>query len=116
RWRPVLTGRYAARFRELAAAMPPVCRALREERPSADVLSEALSCLADAVVRQALPERLLRGHRPGRRSPLADRWTVALTGEAAALPGVREAEASELARPLHDWFRAAHQLDGPVEV
>ncbi|WP_433500685.1 DEAD/DEAH box helicase [Sphaerimonospora sp. CA-214678] len=116
RWRPVLTGRHTARFRELAAAMPPVCRAVREERPSVHVLIEALACLADAVVRQALPERLLRGHRPGQRSPLADRWTVALTGEAAALPGVREAEASELAGPLQDWFRAAHQLDGPVQV
>ncbi len=116
RWRPVLTGPHAARFRELAAAMPPVCRAVREERPSAHVLNEALACLTDAVVRQALPERLLRGHRPGQRSPLADRWTVALTGEAAALPGVREAEAGELARPLQDWFRAAHQLDGPVSV
>ncbi|MEU6411317.1 DEAD/DEAH box helicase [Microbispora sp. NPDC046933] len=116
RWRPVLTGPHADRFRELAAAMPPVCRAVGEERPSAHVLVEALAGLADAAVRQALPERLLGGHRPGRRSPLADRWTVALTGDAAALPGVRTEEAEALARPLEDWFRAAHQLDGPVKV
>ncbi|GGO13776.1 DEAD/DEAH box helicase [Microbispora bryophytorum] len=116
RWRPVLTGPDAARFRELAAAMPPVCRAVTEERPSAHVLIEAIAALTDAAVRQALPERLLGGHRPGRRSPLADRWTVALTGDAAALPGVRHEEAEALARPLRDWFRAAHQLDGPVKV
>ncbi|MEU8276126.1 DEAD/DEAH box helicase [Microbispora bryophytorum] len=116
RWRPVLTGPDAARFRELAAAMPPVCRAVTEERPSAHVLIEAMAALTDAAVRQALPERLLGGHRPGRRSPLADRWTVALTGDAAALPGVRQEEAEALARPLRDWFRAAHQLDGPVKV
>ncbi|MGW5260497.1 SNF2-related protein [Microbispora sp. NPDC004025] len=116
RWRPVLTGPHAARFRELAAAMPPVCRAVGAEHPSARVLSEALAGLADAAVRQALPERLLGGHHPGRRGPLADRWTVALTGDTAALPGVREEEAETLARPLEDWFRAAHQLDGPVKV
>ncbi|MEN3538262.1 SNF2-related protein [Microbispora sp. ZYX-F-249] len=116
RWRPVLTGPHAARFRELAAAMPPVCRAVGEERPSARVLNEALTALADAAVRQALPERLLGGHRPGRRGPLADRWTVALTGDTAALPGVREQEAETLARPLEEWFRAAQQLDGPVKV
>ncbi|MBX6383842.1 MAG: DEAD/DEAH box helicase [Microbispora sp.] len=116
RWRPVLTGAYADRFRELAAAMPPVCRAVERERPSARVLGEALACLTDAAVRHALPERLLGGHRPGRRSPLADRWTVALTGETAALPGVSEEEAETLARPLREWFRAAHRLDGPVRV
>ncbi|WP_182905760.1 DEAD/DEAH box helicase [Microbispora sp. H13382] len=116
RWRPVLTGPHAARFRELAAAMPPVCRAVAEERPSSHVLIEAVAGLADAAVRQALPERLLGGHRPGRRGPLADRWTVALTGDTAALPGVSDQEAETLARPLEDWFRAAHQLDGPVKV
>lgn len=116
RWRPVLTGAHADRVRELAAAMPPVCRAVGEERPSAHVLIEALAGLTDAAVRQALPERLLGGHRPGQRSPLADRWTVALTGDTAALPGARREEAEALARPLEDWFRAAHQLDGPVKV
>nr|WP_225311175.1 DEAD/DEAH box helicase [Microbispora cellulosiformans] len=116
RWRPVLTGPYADRFRELAAAMPPVCRAVEEERPSARVLIDALAGLADAAVRQALPERLLGGHRPGRRSPLADRWTVALTGDAADLPGARQEEVEALARPLQDWFRAACRLDGPVRV
>ncbi|MEU7692355.1 DEAD/DEAH box helicase [Microbispora hainanensis] len=116
RWRPVLTGAHADRFRELAAAMPPVCRAVGQERPSARLLAEALACLADAAVRQALPERLLGGHRPGLRGPLADRWTVALTGDTAALPGARQEEAEALARPLEDWFRAAHQLDGPVRV
>ncbi|MFF3669241.1 SNF2-related protein [Microtetraspora malaysiensis] len=116
RWRPVLTGPYAARFRELAGAMPPVCRAVDEERPSAHVLIEALACLTDAVVRRSLPDRLLRGHRPGPRSPLADRWTVALSGEAAALPGVKPAEAEKLAAPLLEWFAAAHRLDGPVRV
>lgn len=116
RWRPVLTGPYAARFRELAAAMPPVCRAVTEERPSAHVLIEALACLTDAAVRRALPDRLLGGHRPGPRAPLADRWTVALTGQEAMLPGLTRAAAEKLATPLQEWFTSAHQLDGPVRV
>ncbi|GIH81293.1 helicase HelZ [Planobispora longispora] len=116
RWCPVLTGSDAARFRELAAAMPPVCRAVAEERPSAHVLIEVLAGLADAAVRRALPDRLLGGHRPGRRSPLADRWTVALTGDEPVLPGVTRAEADELAGPLQEWFRSAHRLDSSVRV
>ncbi|WP_326824033.1 DEAD/DEAH box helicase [Streptosporangium sp. NBC_01756] len=116
RWRPVLTGPHADRFRDLAAAMPPVCRAVVEERPSAHVLIEALACLADATVRQTLPDRLLGGRRPGPSSPAADRWTAALTGEVAALPGLTRAEADRLAGPLQAWFRSAHLLDGPARI
>ncbi|GAA2887148.1 DEAD/DEAH box helicase [Streptosporangium fragile] len=116
RWRPVLTGPYAARIGELAAAAPPVCRAVAEERPSAHVLIEALACLADAAVRRALPDRLLGGRRPGPRGPLIDRWLVALTGEDAALPGLTRAAADKVAEPLREWFRSAHRLDGPVRV
>ncbi|MET8389775.1 DEAD/DEAH box helicase, partial [Streptosporangium canum] len=116
RWRPVLTGPHAARFRDLAAAMPPVCRAVTEERPSSHVLIEALAGLTDAAVRQALPDRLLGGRRPGLRSPLTDRWMAALTGEGAALPGLTRAEADKLAEPLQEWFRSAHLLDGPARV
>ncbi|MGJ6964109.1 DEAD/DEAH box helicase, partial [Streptosporangium sp. G11] len=116
RWRPVPTGPHAARFRDLATAMPPVCRAVAEERPSAHVLSEALACLSDAAVRRALPDRLLGGRRPGARGPLTDRWVVALTGEDATLPGLTRAAADELAEPLREWFRSAHLLDAPVRV
>ncbi|MDP9841338.1 DEAD/DEAH box helicase [Streptosporangium lutulentum] len=116
RWRPVLTGPYAVRFRDLAAAAPPVFRAVAEERPSAHVLIEALAGLTDAAVRQKLPDRLLGGRRPGPRGPLADRWMVALTGETATLPGLTRAEADALATPLREWFRSAHLLDGPAKV
>ncbi|GAA4584604.1 DEAD/DEAH box helicase [Planotetraspora phitsanulokensis] len=116
RWRPVLTGADGARFRELAAAMPPVCRAAGEERPSAHVLGEVVAGLADSAVRQALPERLLGGHRPGARSPLADRWIVALTGDDALLPGVTALAAEQLARPLNAWLSQAQRADGPFRV
>ncbi|MEW9529769.1 DEAD/DEAH box helicase [Microbispora sp. NPDC049125] len=151
RWRPVLSGTDAARFRDLATAMPPVCRAggartesaraesaraghagvgdagIRSaaiesaavaggERASADVLMDVVAGLADAAVRQALPERLLGGHRPGARSPLADRWMVALTAEDAVLPGVAPEQAEELAAPLREWLAQAHRSVGPFRV
>ncbi|GAA5055500.1 superfamily II DNA or RNA helicase [Thermocatellispora tengchongensis] len=116
RWVPVVTGPDAAAFRELAAAMPPVCRAVGEETGSARVLREALSGLADAAVRRALPDRLLAGPRPGPRSALPDRWLAALTGEDPALPGAKPADAERLGTALRDWLAAAHELDGPARV
>ncbi|GIH90670.1 DEAD/DEAH box helicase [Planobispora siamensis] len=116
RWRPVLTGDDRAAFRALAAAMPPVCRAAGEERPSAEVLREALDGLADGAARSSLPDRLITGPRPGTKTALPDRWLHALTGEDASLPAARPAEAAELGRALDGWFAAAHELDGPVRA
>ncbi|MFF0308234.1 SNF2-related protein [Streptosporangium sp. NPDC004379] len=116
RWRPVLIGADAAAFRGLAAAMPPVCRALPGERPSAEALREALEGLVDAAARTALPERLIVGNRPGRRTALADRWLHALTAPDASLPDARPAEAAALGDALRDWSAAAHELDGPVRA
>ncbi|WP_328601167.1 DEAD/DEAH box helicase [Actinomadura physcomitrii] len=116
RWRPVLTGDDARWFRETAAAMPPVGRAVEEERPSAHVLIEALVCLVDAAVRAALPGPVVGGRRPGARSALPDRWAAALTGTDGSLPGVREDQAQELAAALHGWFADAQALDQPVRT
>ncbi|MEV6981371.1 DEAD/DEAH box helicase [Sphaerisporangium sp. NPDC051017] len=139
RWVPVITGADATAFRELAAAMPPVCRSAAEpppadekrsaaeerptaaggavqERPASHVLREALTALADAATRRSLPDRLLRGNRPGPRSPLAERWLFALTGEDTALPGAPADEADTLGGALRDWLHAAHQLEGPIRV
>ncbi|MEV4188089.1 ATP-dependent helicase, partial [Streptosporangium canum] len=100
RWRPVLTGADATVLRDLAAAMPPVCRAVAEERPSADVLRTALNGLVDGVARLSLPDRLILGNRPRTKAPLPDRWLYALTGEDAALPAARPAEAAALSGAL----------------
>ncbi|WP_229810979.1 DEAD/DEAH box helicase [Streptosporangium pseudovulgare] len=116
RWRPVLIGADAAAFRDLAAAMPPVCRALPGERPAAEVLGEALEGLVDGAARAALPERLIVGARPGRKTALADRWLHALTAPDASLPGARPAEAAALGDALRGWSAAAHELDGPVRA
>ncbi|MGV9773019.1 DEAD/DEAH box helicase [Streptosporangium sp. NPDC003464] len=116
RWRPVLTGADPAALGDLAAAMPPVCRAVAGERPAKDVLHEALGGLVDGAARLALPDRLILGHRPGAKAPLPDRWLYALTGEDAALPGARPAEVTPLADALDAWYASAHELDGPVRA
>ncbi|MFC4589728.1 DEAD/DEAH box helicase [Sphaerisporangium corydalis] len=116
RWRPVLTGADATAFRELATAMPPACRAAGQGSPSARVLRESLAALADGAVRLALPDRLLRGVRPGPKSPLPERWLSALTSGDAALPGAGEPEAAELGGALREWLAAAHRMDGPIRV
>ncbi|MBB4704891.1 DEAD/DEAH box helicase [Sphaerisporangium siamense] len=116
RWVPVITGADATAFRELAAAMPPVCRAAVEERSSSQVLREALGALADAATRRALPDRLLRGNRAGLRSPLAERWLFALTGEDPDLPGAGAREAAELGDALRGWLEAARDLEGPIRL
>ncbi|MFD8532091.1 DEAD/DEAH box helicase [Streptosporangium canum] len=116
RWRPVLTGADATVLRDLAAAMPPVCRAVAEERPSADVLRAALDGLVDGVARLSLPDRLILGNRPRTKAPLPDRWLYALTGEDAALPAARPDEAAALSGALDGWSASAHELDGPVRA
>ncbi|GAA4219299.1 superfamily II DNA or RNA helicase [Streptosporangium album] len=116
RWRPVLTGADPAAIGDLAAAMPRVCRAVPGERPSADVLREALNGLVDGAARLSLPERLILGHRPGTRAPLPDRWLYALTGEDATLTAVRDTEAAALSDALDGWSASAHELDGPVRA
>jgi SNF2 family DNA or RNA helicase len=126
RWRAVLTGSDAAAFRTFAQAMPPVCRALGEaEARTDDVLRQALDLLVDAAARVVFPERLLLGHRPGSRAPLADRWMVALSGDGATLPGAKvgatlpgakKAEAEALRTALTGWFEAAQAANGPARV
>src|SRR5262252_3290821 len=85
RWRPVIQGPDVTAIHALAAAMPPVCRALAPGHDDPhDVLTAALAALVDAAARQALPAGLrLVPPRPGRRPsrlPAADAWLTALTG------------------------------------
>jgi SNF2-related domain/SNF2 Helicase protein/Helicase conserved C-terminal domain len=135
RWRPVLTGADAATYRDFATAMPPVCRStvLADSVSSAGsvrsdiddgertagvgrTLRDALDAMVDAAARSVMPERLLLGHRPGARAPLADRWAVALTAADPALPGAAADEVSALTLALDDWMRAAADAHGPVHV
>src|SRR5258708_11901448 len=87
RWRPVLSGADAQRARDLAAAMPPLCRATDAQgEPSARGLADALHVLADVAARARL--RADRGFRlvalPRRLRPAP---VPPAKAGAAALPG-----------------------------
>ncbi|HEY3683250.1 MAG TPA: DEAD/DEAH box helicase [Streptosporangiaceae bacterium] len=141
RWRCVLTGADAERARALAAAMPPVLRAVDGEPGSGDLIVAMLDAFADASVRARVTGPLAAGGRASGR--YADRWARALTGADArvrAVPGadaqaafapstageardaaeVRDAaearDADELAEALEAWRGAAHAGDGPVRT
>ena len=71
RWRPVLGGADAQRAHDLAAAMPPSCRAAGGEAPGT-LLASALDALADAAARRCLLRCCPRGGagpRPAFRRP-----------------------------------------------
>ena len=114
RWQPVLAGADAQRADDLAAAMPPLCRAavagggadgtaVAEGRAvagggadgtagaggePADLLGRALAGLADAAARARLPASLLparHGRKPA-RIPIAERYLAALTTTDARVP------------------------------
>jgi SNF2 family DNA or RNA helicase len=125
RWRAVLSGADAQRARDLAAAMPPLCRAAAGSEPSAVLVTDALDALADAAARARLgrdPEFALpparRGRRPA-RVPVAERWAAALAGADPQVPVATpqdEAEAAELAAALDQWRATAQAPAGPVRT
>ena len=120
RWRPVLAGADALRARELALAMPPLCRATSEDgESSATIVADALGLLTDAAVRARLgaqPGYALLAAGPA--APLTDRWAAALTGADGRL-GVTKADAAkaaQLAFALWAWQDAAQEPPGPVRT
>ncbi len=120
RWRPVLGGADAQRARDLAAAMPPSCRALAGEPPG-QLLADALDCLTDAAARARVPGPLLparRGRTPA-RIPLAERCVAALTTTDARVGVVSpedEDEAAALAAELDAWLAGAQIPAGPMRT
>ena len=99
RWRPVLGGADAQRAHDLAAAMPPSCRAAGGEAPGT-LLASALDALADAAARARLPASLLpprRGRTPA-RLPVAERYVLALTTTDARLEAVTPQDEASGAR------------------
>ncbi len=118
RWRPVLTGRDAAAFREFVSALPPVTRAAAADRSGGDIVRDALDGLVDAAARRAMPERLLLGHRPGPKAPLADRWAVALTADDPTLtvPPSQRGDLTVLRAELERWLRDAHEANSAFRV
>ena len=121
RWRPVLGGADAQRARDLAAAMPPSCRAATGHGPGT-LLGSALDALADAAARARLAAAPLLPARRGRipaRLPLAERFVLALTTADARLDVVTprdEAEAASLGAALDAWRDGAVIPAGPVRT
>ncbi|MGD0239746.1 MAG: DEAD/DEAH box helicase [Streptosporangiaceae bacterium] len=124
RWRPVLGGADVQRARDLAAAMPPACRAAGSgpggEAPG-PLLAGALDALADAAARDRLPSSLLpvrRGRVPA-RLPVAERYLLALTAPDArveVLTPQDEDEAAALGAELDAWLDGARIPAGPVRT
>ncbi len=123
RWRPVLTAADAQRARELAAAMPPLCRAAGEEPAPAPgaVLAGALDAFADSAARTRLQAPLLparRGRRPA-RVDLAERTVASLQGQDARVEvetPEEAAEAESLSAVLAEWIAGAQLPAGPVRT
>ena len=120
RWRPVLGGADVQHARDLAAAMPPSCRAAGPEPPG-EVLAGALEGLADAAARARLPGSLLTGRR-GRtpaRIPVAERYVAALTSTDAGIDVATaqdDGEIVKLAADLAGWLDGARIPAGPVRT
>jgi SNF2 family DNA or RNA helicase len=120
RWRPVLGAADAQRARELAAAMPPLCRAAGDAA-AGPVLAEALDAFADAAARGRLQAPLLparRGRRPT-RIDLPERIVAALTTSTARVEVETPqdvAEAQSLAAALGEWLASARLPAGPART
>ncbi|MEU4559195.1 SNF2-related protein [Actinoplanes sp. NPDC023936] len=116
RWRPVLTGADAATYRDFAAGMPPVARAVGAAHPIGRTVRDALDALVDQAARDVMPERILVGARPGPKAALPDRWLAALTADDPSLPGAPSGEVRELRQALDGWMHAANAANGPIRV
>ena len=136
RWRPVIQGPDVATMHALAAAMPPVCRALARKaapgeaaRASAghvpeaedahEVMTATLAALVDAAAREALPPGLRlapprRGRLPA-RLPATEAWLAALTGLDGRLDA-DPAELSALAQALAPWEDVGTGQTGPARA
>ncbi len=82
------------------------------------MLRGLLDAFTDAAARRTLPERLLLGHRPGPKAPVADRWMRALTATDPTVTATtaQRPELAALRTALDAWHRAAHEANEPVRV
>ena len=130
RWRPVLSAGDARHARELAAAMPPACRAVTTSTGAdagagaaepGPLLADMLDALTDTAVRTRLPAALLparRGRSPA-RTGIAERMLVALTAPQPLVEvadAVDEREARELTTAFADWLASAALPGGSVRT
>jgi SNF2 family DNA or RNA helicase len=106
-WLPVLSGSDSRRLNQLAAAMPPACRALGAgadlppDRAALDVLTAFLERMVDALVRSV---SAVSGRRPVSFASLHDEWRHALGSPDGLLLGDRAAQ-RQLAEQIQTWQR-----------
>jgi SNF2 family DNA or RNA helicase len=123
RWRPVLSAADVRHARELAAAMPPACRALADTSADTEpgpLLADLLAALVDTSARTRLPASLLpaRRGRPPSHTDIAERTLLALT----AHPNIEIADAAdeqaarELAETFAQWQASAALPAGAVRT
>ncbi|HEX4212835.1 MAG TPA: SNF2-related protein [Candidatus Dormibacteraeota bacterium] len=111
RWRAHPDAVLDRRLHELAAAMPPVCRA-GVETGSGHPLSAFLDGIVDAIAREALRGR---GPLPGSGRSLAARWLRALTTTGSTVSGDAP-ELLALGAELDAWRRAALSPSAPFRT
>ncbi len=126
RWRPVLSASDARHARELAAAMPPACRAVMTSTGDGaaepgPLLADMLDALTDTAVRVRLPGALLpaRRGRPPARTAIAERMLAALTAPQPLIEvtdAADEREARELTAAFADWLARAALPGGSVRT
>jgi SNF2 family DNA or RNA helicase len=98
RWRAAYIGRDNDRRSALAAAMPPVARALTPEIAAETLLDDFVDTLLDELVRASSPSKEISG------ANLHDRWLTALHAPPGTLTG-SDAELHALHLQVREWRR-----------
>jgi hypothetical protein len=111
RWVPVPAATDRESLRALATAAPPVLRA--QGRNRADVITGALTTLADEAARAALePLTLLPRRRGTATAAEAEAWLGALTGPDARI----DPPSAEFRAALDAWHRSAAEASDEVRM
>ncbi|HEY7156291.1 MAG TPA: DEAD/DEAH box helicase [Gemmataceae bacterium] len=117
-WLPVLSGPDGQLLSQLAAAMPPACRALsvtadtQPSRAALDVLTDFLENMVDALVRSSAaplvpavtPPLRHTAKRAADFASIHDEWLHALRSPDGLLTGERDAQ-RQLAEQVRTWQR-----------
>jgi SNF2 family DNA or RNA helicase len=117
-WLPVLSGPDGRRLSQLAAAMPPACRAFSATadtppgRAALDVLTAFIENLVDALVRSSAaplvpaisPPRRHAAKRAAAFASIHDEWLHALRSPDGLLTGDRDAQ-RQLSEQVQAWQR-----------
>jgi SNF2 family DNA or RNA helicase len=105
RWRAVWIGRDEERRHALAAAMPPVARAMEPQQSAGGLLAHFVDTLVDEMVRRPASQPSLP------KATLHDAWVAALHSVDATVTGPDE-ELHALERSIREWRRPVAAIAG----